>query len=81
MCGASSGWDLKISARDLWRKNITFHFANSGSTAALMRVVELWSSGRVKPVIAGTFPLHEIAKAHEMLGRRDLIGKLVLTMS
>lgn len=80
MCGASSGWDLQINARELWRKNVTFHFANSGSTAALMRVVELWSSGRVKPVIAGTFPLHEIAKAHEMLSRRDLIGKLVLTM-
>lgn len=81
MCGASSGWDLQINARDLWRKNITFHFANSGSTPALIRVVELWSLGRIKPVIAGTFQLHEIAKAHEMLSRRDLIGKLVLAIS
>ncbi|MBX9823547.1 MAG: zinc-binding dehydrogenase [Xanthobacteraceae bacterium] len=81
MCGASSGWDLQISARELWRKNITFHFANSGSTPGLMQVVELWSSGKIKPVIAGTFPLHQISKAHEMLSRRDLIGKLILTMT
>jgi NADPH:quinone reductase-like Zn-dependent oxidoreductase len=80
MCGASSGWNLQINARELWRKNITFHFANSGSTPGLMRVVEFWSSNRIKPLIAGTFPLDEITKAHEMLSRRDLIGKLVLTM-
>lgn len=79
MCGASSGWDLQINARELWRKSVSFHFGNSGSTAALKQVIGLWTAGKIKPVIAQTFPLEQIKHAHVMLSRRELIGKLVIT--
>jgi len=36
--------------------------------------------GKLRPVIAATFPLAEAAKAHELGETRHVAGKLVLTM-
>jgi NADPH2:quinone reductase len=42
----------------------------------LMREFE---SGRLKPVIAQTFPLEKVADAHAYLQSRANVGKVVLT--
>jgi NADPH:quinone reductase-like Zn-dependent oxidoreductase len=78
MCGASSGWNLQFDARQLWRRNITFHFSNSGTTQSLEEVVSFWLSGRIRPVIAGIYPLEQAVEAHRQLDRPDLIGKIIL---
>ncbi len=44
----------------------------------LPKLFQLLKEGKVKPVIAGIFPLSKAAKAHEMLERGDVQGKLVL---
>jgi len=80
MCGASSGHNLKFDARVLWRKNASLHFVNSGSDSNLRRVIELWSLGKIKPVIAGVFPLNDVVAAHQMLSSRDTIGKVILSV-
>jgi putative PIG3 family NAD(P)H quinone oxidoreductase len=44
---------------------------------------EVWpllEAGRVKPVIARTFPLEEAAAAHRLMESSEHIGKIVLTM-
>ena len=78
MCGASSGHQLEFDARPLWRKNASIVFVNSGSDSSLRRVVSLWCEGALKPVIAGVFALDDVSRAHEMLSRRDTIGKVIL---
>jgi NADPH2:quinone reductase len=78
MCGASSGHQLEFDARPMWRKNASIVFVNSGSDSSLRRVVSLWCEGKLKPVIAGVFALDDVSRAHEMLSRRDIIGKVIL---
>lgn len=41
----------------------------------------LVTAGKLRPVIAATFPLAEAAKAHELGESRHVAGKLVLTMA
>jgi NADPH:quinone reductase-like Zn-dependent oxidoreductase len=37
-------------------------------------------AGRLKPVVARTFPLERVADAHRFIQARSNIGKVVLTM-
>ena len=41
----------------------------------LLRLIE---RGQVRPVVYATYPLAEIAKAHELMERSDFFGKIVL---
>jgi NADPH:quinone reductase-like Zn-dependent oxidoreductase len=41
---------------------------------------EVVTDGKLRPVIAATFPLSDAAKAHELGEKRHVAGKLVLTM-
>jgi NADPH2:quinone reductase len=45
---------------------------------AMAQAVELLASGKAKPAIAARFPLAEARKAHEMIGQRSALGKIVL---
>jgi NADPH:quinone reductase-like Zn-dependent oxidoreductase len=49
--------------------------------AGMTEIVGLVTEGKLLPVIAGTFPLAEAAKAHALGDTRHVAGKLVLTMS
>jgi NADPH:quinone reductase-like Zn-dependent oxidoreductase len=46
----------------------------------MTEIANLATEGRLRPVIAGTFPLADAAKAHELGETRHVAGKLVLTM-
>jgi NADPH:quinone reductase-like Zn-dependent oxidoreductase len=46
----------------------------------LSAIADLVSEGKLRPVIAATFPLSDAAKAHELGEKRHVAGKLVLTM-
>jgi NADPH2:quinone reductase len=43
-------------------------------------VVPLLASGKVKPVIEQTYPMHEIAQAHIKMGENKNFGKLVIVI-
>jgi NADPH2:quinone reductase len=45
---------------------------------AIGELVELWSSGAVKPLVGATFPLERAADAHELIEARRHVGKVVL---
>jgi NADPH:quinone reductase-like Zn-dependent oxidoreductase len=36
------------------------------------------ASGTVRPIVAATFSLDEIARAHELMERGDFFGKIVI---
>jgi NADPH:quinone reductase-like Zn-dependent oxidoreductase len=43
-------------------------------------IAQLVTEGKLRPVIAGTFPLADAAKAHELGEKRHVAGKLVLSV-
>ncbi len=47
----------------------------------LVKLFQLLAEGKIKPVVAAVLPLSEATKAHEMLERGDVQGKLVLRCS
>lgn len=51
--------------------------ADHGGMTAIAQMV---TEGKLRPVIAGTFPLADAAKAHELGETRHVAGKLVLSM-
>jgi NADPH2:quinone reductase len=81
MCGATTGHALQMDARQLWRRNISLLFSNSGTTRDLNEVVELWQQGVIRPLVAKVFPLEEAASAHRMLAERSTIGKVIVRVS
>jgi NADPH:quinone reductase-like Zn-dependent oxidoreductase len=44
----------------------------------MARAVELIGSGQVRPAIAARMPLSEASQAHELIGQRSAMGKIVL---
>lgn len=44
----------------------------------LTALLELLRAGQVKPIIAGRFPLAQARRAHELLGKGGVTGKIVL---
>ena len=49
--------------------------------AGMTAIADLVTEGKLRPVIAGTFPLADAAKAHALGDTRHVAGKLVLTMT
>jgi NADPH2:quinone reductase len=46
--------------------------------AATKELLELWSSGSIRPVVGAEFPLAEVEAAHELVESRRSVGKVVL---
>jgi NADPH:quinone reductase-like Zn-dependent oxidoreductase len=44
----------------------------------LAAIFDLWAKGQIKPVVAERIPLAEAARAHELLEKGSLMGKIVL---
>ena len=49
--------------------------------AGMIAIADLVAQGKLRPVIAGAFPLAEAARAHELGDGGHVAGKLVLTMA
>ena len=48
--------------------------------ANIAELFELYAAGKIKPVISGTYPLEKGGEAIAMLGNREAVGKLVVTI-
>jgi NADPH:quinone reductase len=46
--------------------------------AATEELLELWSAGRLRPVVGGEFPLAQVEDAHALVESRRSVGKVVL---
>jgi NADPH:quinone reductase-like Zn-dependent oxidoreductase len=77
--GGSSGLELSLDVRRLYREQLTFHFYTHGARADLVHLLGEVASGRIEPVIDSRFPLREAARAEEKLAARQHFGKIILT--
>jgi NADPH:quinone reductase-like Zn-dependent oxidoreductase len=80
-CGATSGFELKTDFRLAFFKNYEILGSTMGRRADLLRVARLIDAGRLRPIVGETFPLAEIATAHERLEERRVLGKIVVRVA
>jgi len=77
-CGATSGFDVKIDLRILFRKQLQLLGSTMGSKGDLFRILQLVEEGKLKPVLDRTLPLAQAADAHRLLAGRGQFGNVVL---
>jgi putative PIG3 family NAD(P)H quinone oxidoreductase len=70
---------LTITGSTLRPRSVAFKAAIARQLRA--RVWPLLAEGRIRPVIHGTFPLQDAAKAHALMESGQHIGKIILTVS
>lgn len=78
VAGALDGWEVRLDVRRLYLANI----ALVGSTMHTPRIfdllVDLARNGGVRPIIAATYSLADVAEAQHVLARRAHVGKIVV---
>ena len=71
---------LPVSAAWMFRKETTLQGSGPAHRTELEDSLRLVHEGKVKPVIAGTYPLEDIVEVHRQMERKKQIGRLVLTL-
>ena len=61
-------------------KEMAFLGTDGVTRAEVRTLLELVRLGRLKPVVGGSLPLADAAKAHRLMESREACGRLVLTM-
>ncbi len=77
-CGATSGPRLEADLRPLFFKSLSILGSTMGSRGELLQIVDLMAQRVLRPVIDRVLPLDEVAVAHDVMGRREQFGKIVL---
>ena len=76
--GAIAGPIVEADLREIYLRDITIHGCSFMPRDTFAKLIELANSGVVKPVIAKTYPLRDIAKAQEDFQAKAHVGKLIL---
>jgi NADPH:quinone reductase len=85
--GFAGGWWEPMDPAPLVGRNLGMHGFYLGRLMrhdpelvreAIGEVLELWSSGVVKPLVGATFPLEGAAEAHALIEARRHVGKVIL---
>jgi NADPH2:quinone reductase len=81
--GASGGREVNFNLTSLFRNRVHLHgCGGSGCTREdFLKVLDLFSAGKLKATVETTLPLAEAAQAHQMIQDRKVIGKIVLKIS
>jgi NADPH:quinone reductase-like Zn-dependent oxidoreductase len=76
--GAVAGPIVDLDLRTLYLKDLTLYGCTGLGDGVFANLVALINSGRIKPILAETFPLAQIHQAQEVFLQKKYIGKLVL---
>ena len=79
-CGATTGPEVAIELRHLFRKQQSVLGSTMGSASSFAQVVEKFEQRRYRPIVDKVFPLTEIAAAHRYLEQGPRAGKVVLSL-
>jgi NADPH:quinone reductase-like Zn-dependent oxidoreductase len=78
VAGAIAGPIVELDVRTLYLKDLTFFGCTFQEDAVFENLVRLVERGEVKPLIAKSYPLAEIAEAQKDFLSKKFAGKLVL---
>jgi len=76
--GAIAGPQVKLDLRELYLKDLQLIGSTAWDEPVFPRLISLIEQGHIDPLIAGTFPLADIARAQQKLTERQHIGKYLL---
>jgi NADPH:quinone reductase-like Zn-dependent oxidoreductase len=79
-CGATSGAEVTTDLRYVYNKEITVYGSFMGSKGEVLKVVELYRQGKLKPVVDSVLPLARARDAQDRMENREHFGKIVLTV-
>ncbi len=77
-CGATTGRDPETDINSIFWNQLEIYGSTMGTAGEVDDVLELVWDGAFGPQIRETFPMSEIADAHEMIEERDGFGKVVV---
>ena len=80
VCGATTGADVTVNLRHLFRKQQSVLGSTMGSLKSFAQVVENFERKRYRPIVDKVFQLTEISAAHRYLEQGGHTGKVVLSM-
>ncbi|WP_409439038.1 alcohol dehydrogenase family protein [Psychromonas sp. GE-S-Ul-11] len=79
--GAIGGALVELDVRTLYLKDLSFFGCTILEPEVFQNLVHCIEQGKIKPVIAQTFPLQSIATAQEVFLAKQHVGKIVLTIA
>lgn len=80
VAGAIAGPIVEFDVRTLYLKDLSFFGCTVLDPEVFPNLVAHIEHGRIKPLVAQTYPLKEIREAQAAFERKDHIGKIVLTI-
>jgi len=80
IAGAIAGPIAEIDLRTLYLKDLTLAGCTFQEDEVFANLIAYIEAGEIRPQVAKTFPLHEIAQAQEVFISKQHMGKLVLTI-
>ena len=80
VCGATSGPNPPAKLHRFWWKQIDVLGSTMGTREDFVGAYDLVRSGRARVHVDRTYPLEEIAAAHERLEAGEQLGKIVLQL-
>lgn len=76
--GNTSGPFVELDLRQIFARQVSIIGSTMGPHQDFIKVMNLVFAGKLKPVVGAVLPMHEAAKAQEMLANFDVFGKVVL---
>ncbi len=80
-CGAMGGPIVEIDMRRIYLKNLELHGATQGTRRDFTVIRDYAILGKIKPLVAGAFPLENLGQAQEEFKKKKFVGKLVITVN
>ncbi len=77
-CGATSGSEGRTDLRYVFNRELSIYGSYMGSKGELLKVIELFKSGMLKPVVDSVFPLKRAGAAQNRMEKSEHFGKIVL---
>ena len=78
VAGAIAGPVVPADLRDIYLRDITLHGCTFQPPEVFRRLIDLINQGLLRPMIAKTYPLSNIAQAQVDFVAKTYVGKLVL---
>ena len=80
VAGAIAGPVVELDVRTLYLKDLSFFGCTVLEPEVFGNLIKRIEDGQIKPLVAETYPLHEIAVAQSAFEAKGYIGKIVLSV-
>ena len=78
-CGSTTGFAPQTDLRHVFYRQVRVIGSTMGSHKEFMDVMKCIFRGQLKPIIDRVLPLSEAHQGHELIEKREIFGKIVLT--